>query len=205
MILLMNVLVTEKGLTHYERGLLPRHPRPDVLLYSIASLSVIPWTAAHVYLEFDETSDADRDRVVAGIAAMLPDARVTLGRLAHQRDWQRAVERLGTTLLLADGLVRHPPEAAGASVLPLAHIDGDGLVGWIDAPAALRTGTMDLLLLTPEQAVPYLLGTPDKALCFLVPSGGGQHPWLSWPRCHCCGRTCRRCWRRPIRGSRGAT
>lgn len=84
--------------------------------------------------------------------------------------------RLRKTLMLADGLVRHPPEAAGASVLPLAHIDGDGLVGWIDAPAALRTGTMDLLLLTLEQAVPYLLGTPDKALCFLVPAGGGQHP-----------------------------
>ncbi|HYH20703.1 MAG TPA: hypothetical protein VD995_19035 [Azospirillum sp.] len=94
MILLMNVLVTEKGLTYYERGLLPRHSRPDVLLYSIASLSVIPWTAAHIYLEFDETSDADRDRVVAGIAAMIPDARITLGRLAYQCEWQRAVERL---------------------------------------------------------------------------------------------------------------
>lgn len=97
MILFINIRVTSKTLdTYYERGLFDRPERYLVCCYALSSLSVIPWSAVRLYIEFDETQIEYRDTVLQYASHLFPNAIIRPYQLANQRQWQEAVLELDT-------------------------------------------------------------------------------------------------------------
>ena len=92
MILFMNVKVTSKGISVYDRGMLKNYQRYQIFCYTLSSLSVIPWSKVFLYIEVDETQVQFKDAVFNHARRLFPDAVIEPRQLAYQKEWQKVVE-----------------------------------------------------------------------------------------------------------------
>jgi len=95
MILFVNVFVTNKAITIYDRGLLgPTKDRVDVFKYSLASLAVMKWSRAFIYYELDDDYQNREAEVDEFIYSLFADPLIYHYRNDHQAKWQKAVNQV---------------------------------------------------------------------------------------------------------------
>jgi len=96
MILFINVFITNNGQGFkYDRGMLgPSGDRVDVFKYSLASLSVIPWSQIVVHYELSEECRHREKELDAWIQAQFPAAVIHHYQNQYQHQWQAVVEEL---------------------------------------------------------------------------------------------------------------
>lgn len=93
MILFLNVFITNKALTFYDRGRLGTAPdRLAVFKYSLASFSVISWSAVFIHCELDEPYAGRREELEKWVHTLFPQAHLFFERATKQAHWKRILQ-----------------------------------------------------------------------------------------------------------------
>lgn len=95
MILFVNVFITDKAFTFYDRGLLTlSNDRVDIFKYSLASLSVIEWSHVIIYYDLDINYREREKEIDEYLKSLFKDPVIYHYRNDRQPEWKVALEKL---------------------------------------------------------------------------------------------------------------
>jgi hypothetical protein len=94
MILFINVFITKAFATSYDRGRWDMQDRLDVFKYSLASMSVIPWSKVIIYCELDGCYQHRRDELDQYIESLFGKCSNYPNRIDKHSKWKEAMQEV---------------------------------------------------------------------------------------------------------------
>ena len=94
MILLVNVFITDQGITLYDRGFLRSDDKLSIFKYSLASLAVMEWSDILIYYDLDAKFEHLREDTDTFIRSIFKKCQIHHFRFSHQSQWKQVVNKL---------------------------------------------------------------------------------------------------------------